>query len=178
MTKSANWRLFDTVKFICDDNLGKLAAYLRILGIDTAFDENIDDPALLRKAAAEHRILLTRDHKMKNRSHPFGHLVLEMDGPLEQLSFVVKQLSVTINTDAIFSRCPKCNVLCETADKRSLEASLFPYILKTHDIIKRCPSCGRFYWKGSHYKAILRKLKNALGDDRLSGKWPDASHQT
>ena len=161
------------MKFICDDNLGKLAGFLRILGFDTEFSQNIDDSRLLRTAAAEHRFLLTRDRKLMNRSHPYDCLILEFDDPLKQLSTVVKDLNLRINTESLFGRCSRCNKICETIDKNDFADKIFPYILKTQTVIKHCPACGRFYWKGSHYKSILDKLKNAIDDEDISGDWPD-----
>lgn len=161
------------MKFICDDNLGKLAGYLRILGFDTEFNEDIDDPALLRIASGERRFLLTRDRKLVSRSHPYGILILTSDDPLKQLSTMLGELNLKVETGSLFARCSRCNEICDIVDKSSLSEKIFPYILKTHSIIKRCPSCGRFYWKGSHYKALLKKLKNAIADKNISGKWPD-----
>ena len=161
------------MKFICDDNLGRLAAYLRILGFDTLFYEKIDDAALLRLAAGENRCLLTRDNKLAAKSHPYGVLFLKDDNPLNQLSMVIKDLYLIIKTDLLFARCSKCNSLSRSVDKKTLSDSVFPFILKSQSAIYRCPVCGRYYWKGSHYKSLLRKLKSAVRDENISGEWPD-----
>jgi uncharacterized protein with PIN domain len=161
------------VKFICDDNLGRLARYLRMLGMDTCFDDDIDDASLLKTAGAEHRFLLTRDRKLKSKSIPHGILILEDDDPLKQLSTVVGRLDLAIDTASIFSRCSRCNTPCEDINRESLSGRIFPYILKTQERIKHCPSCGRYYWKGSHYKALLKKLKNTINAKYLVGEWPD-----
>jgi uncharacterized protein with PIN domain len=161
------------VKFICDDNLGKLARYLRILGLDTYFDEDIDDASLLRIAGAEHRFLLTRDRKLESRSIPQGLLVLDEDDPLKQLSIVVAKLKLTFDPGKIFSRCSRCNVPCRDVSRESLIGKIFPYILKTQTAIKHCPSCGRYYWRGSHYKALLKKLKKSVDTEFLLGEWPE-----
>ncbi len=161
------------MKFICDDNLGKLAGYLRVLGFDTHFDESIDDSKLLRTAASEERYLLTRDHKLSSMSIPYGIFILENDNPLNQLSKVIQELNLKIDPELLFNRCSRCNDLCHIVDKRTISTEVFPFILKTQDIIKRCPSCKRFYWKGSHYKALLRKLKSAIPYENLRGEWPD-----
>jgi len=161
------------MKFICDDNLGKLAGYLRLLGFDTLFYSEIDDPKLLKLASAEHRILLTRDRKLKSRSNPYGILVLNMDNPLEQLTRVIREVKLTVDTESLFSRCSRCNTLCIDEPKAGLSDRVFPYILKTQNRISRCPSCGRFYWKGSHYKALLHKLKGVIPIENISGEWPD-----
>ena len=157
------------MRFICDDNLGKLASYLRILGFDTFFKENIDDNSLLKIASAEKRTLLTRDRKLASRIHPYGIHIIEDDDPLRQLNFV----ALEIDPVNLFNRCSKCNEICGIVNKDEISDEVFPFILKTQDIIKQCPSCKRYYWKGSHYKNILKKLILAIPEKALSGSWPD-----
>jgi len=161
------------MKFICDDNLGKLASYLRILGFDTLFYEDIDDATLLRLAASQSRHLISRDHKLAVKTHAHGFSLLEIDDPLDQLTRIIDSLSLTINTDLLFSRCSKCNAVCEVVDKDALTEKVFPYILKTQKTIMGCPSCGRYYWRGTHYTRILGKLKEAIGKNRIIGIWPE-----
>jgi uncharacterized protein with PIN domain len=161
------------MRFICDDNLGKLASYLRILGFDTFFDENIDDNSLLKTASAEKRVLLTRDRKLASRTHPYGIFLIEYDDPLRQLNLVAADLDLKIDPSELFKRCSKCNEICGTVEKDEISDEVFPFILKTQDIIKQCPSCKRYYWKGSHYKNILKKLISAIPEKALIGTWPD-----
>jgi uncharacterized protein len=161
------------VKFICDDNLGKLAKYLRIMGFDTCFRENIDNSKLLRLADAEQRFLLTRDHHLLARSHPFGMLVLEDDEPLKQLEKTIQALSLKINASLLFARCSQCNVICREIDKSQIVAEVWPYILKTQEIISQCPSCKRYYWKGTHYQRLVKKLRNVIPDENIEGEWPN-----
>jgi uncharacterized protein with PIN domain len=161
------------MKFICDDNLGKLASYLRMLGFDTWFEDQIDDNILLKTASAQKRLLITRDSKLIHKIHPYGVLLVEYDDPLEQLKKVVVSQSLTIDPSELFNRCSKCNEICLAVDKDQVADKVFPYILKTQDVIKRCPSCKRFYWQGSHYKNVLKKLIFAIPRDALAGDWPE-----
>lgn len=161
------------MRFICDDNLGKLAKYLRILGFDTYFQESLSNPVLLRIAASEKRYLLTRDGKLMNMSHPYGVLLLERDDPLEQLRTAVSALNLQINPDVLFSRCSVCNDVCVKVDKNVAGSHVFPYILQTQDVISQCPSCKRFYWKGTHYRKLLRMLRSAIPDKAIDGRWPE-----
>ncbi|MHC4429729.1 MAG: Mut7-C RNAse domain-containing protein [Planctomycetota bacterium] len=48
-------------RFMADAMLGRLARWLRLLGFDTAWEADIDDTDLVRRAAEERRIVLTRD---------------------------------------------------------------------------------------------------------------------
>jgi uncharacterized protein with PIN domain len=161
------------MKFICDDNLGKLAKSLRILGFDTLHDDNYTDQVLMKTASADRRHLLTRDRKLSLKTHPHGITIVLHDDPLEQLTSVIMTLSLQIDTRRLFDRCSICNTICELVDKNSISENIFPYIIKTQDTIKKCPSCGRFYWKGSHYKDILVNLRTAIPEMNLYGKWPE-----
>lgn len=160
------------MKFICDDNLGKLAKYLRILGFDTYFAEPISDHDLVRIAASQERWLLTRDHHLAARSHPFGITILDEDDPLKQLVFVVQSLSLKIDPELLFHRCSLCNAPCRIVDKSKITDEVFPFILRTQEIISQCPSCKRFYWKGTHYKRLVARLRNAIPVDSVTGEWP------
>jgi uncharacterized protein with PIN domain len=160
------------MRFICDDNLGKLTRYLRILGFDTLFYSTISDPDLLRIAALEERLLFTRNHNLSAKIHPFGIQIIDHDDPLEQLKIVVTSLDLQIYPANLFDRCSRCNARCVQVDKSQITDEVFPYILKSHDNIKQCPTCKRYYWKGSHYKNILDTLKNIISEKYISGPWP------
>jgi uncharacterized protein with PIN domain len=161
------------MRFLCDDNLGKLARYLRILGFDTIFFKSISDPDLLRIAAIEERMLITRNNNMSLKTNPYGILMISHDNPLEQLRMAVMKLDLPINPSLLFDRCSRCNALCAIVDKARIAADIFPYIIKSQDIIKQCPGCKRYYWKGSHYRKILDTLKSIIDEKYVSGRWPE-----
>jgi uncharacterized protein len=150
------------MKFICDDNLGKLAKYLRFLGFDTFFEEPIDNNELLRLAASQERTLLTRDSHLEAKVHPFGFLLLAYDDPLEQLRAVIANFGLKPESAEVFRRCSLCNELCVDIDKSKAGDKIFPYIIATQEIIRQCPRCRRFYWQGSHYKRIIAELESVM----------------
>ena len=49
------------VRFIADAHLGRLAAYLRIVGFDTLYQDDYQDEELAKISSGERRTLLTRD---------------------------------------------------------------------------------------------------------------------
>ena len=55
------------VRFLADCNVGRLARWLRALGYDASYHARIEDAALVREAAAENRVLLTRDRDLLQR---------------------------------------------------------------------------------------------------------------
>src|SRR5262249_31383318 len=55
-------------RFVLDTHLGRLAAYLRLLGFDTLYRNDAGDDELARISSGEGRILLTRDRGLLKRS--------------------------------------------------------------------------------------------------------------
>jgi hypothetical protein len=161
------------MNFACDDNLGRLARYLRILGFDTFFNEPIADGDLLAVAASQERFLLTRDSRLGEKSHPYGMLLLDKDDPIEQLLAVVKSLDLKILVKDLFTRCSRCNEICHSVTKDEIAERTFPYVLRTQEIIQECPSCKRLYWRGTHYHRLLGKLKLTIPSSNIIGQWPE-----
>lgn len=52
------------LRFMADSMLGRVAKWLRCLGVDTELVTTKDDVALLSRAAVEHRVVLTADRKL------------------------------------------------------------------------------------------------------------------
>jgi uncharacterized protein with PIN domain len=149
-------------KFLCDDNLGKLARYLRTVGCDTFFEKTLDDARLLSTMLKENRLVLTRDRKLVKRLPQGRFLLIETDSPEEQLKSVLKNFDIKPDREAFFSRCLECNEPCVEISRDEIEEKVFPYILKKHESFTKCPACGRIFWPGSHYKDMVRKLDSIL----------------
>ena len=152
------------MKFLCDDNLGKLAKYLRILGFDTFFKETISDAELLAVMLKQNRIVLTRDHNLIKKIEPGKYTLIETDSPDEQLKAVIRSLNLKADENELFSRCLICNEVCHDVAKEDIADEVFPYTIKTHEHFKKCPACGRVYWQGSHYKDMVEKLRGVIGE--------------
>jgi uncharacterized protein with PIN domain len=71
-------------KFFADVMLGTLAKWLRILGYDTEYDNQIGDGELAERCLAEERILLTRDVRLVKRRNVRHRSVLISSDILEQ----------------------------------------------------------------------------------------------
>lgn len=54
-------------RFVLDVHLGTLARRLRLVGLDTAYRNDMDDDALIEQANAEDRVLLTQDRGILRR---------------------------------------------------------------------------------------------------------------
>ncbi len=159
------------MKFLCDDNLGKLARYLRMIGYDTFFQIDISDAELLAVMLKQDRIVLTRDHLLVKRIEPERCVLIESDSPEEQLKAVIRNLKLEIKISAddrisyparFFSRCLECNEICRDVAKEDITDMIFPYIIKSQTVFRQCPACKRIYWQGSHYKDMVKRLLSVL----------------
>ncbi|HEX8903448.1 MAG TPA: Mut7-C RNAse domain-containing protein [Longimicrobiaceae bacterium] len=149
-------------RLFADAMLGRLARWLRVLGFDTAYDDTLPDPELVRLAEAEGRVLLTRDRHLLRELRPARALEVRGDAPLSQLREVVAALGLR-PPDELFTRCLVCNaplsppLLVEDADPL-----LPPSARGMPGPTRRCPTCGRVYWEGSHVRRMRRALEQAL----------------
>ncbi|MFH0913937.1 MAG: DUF5615 family PIN-like protein, partial [Chloroflexota bacterium] len=75
----------DSPKFLVDQNVGKLARWLRMMGYDATFFTGDDDSEMVSRALKEGRIVLTRDTRIMQRrvvtSGKLKVILLETDEP-------------------------------------------------------------------------------------------------
>ena len=141
-------------RLLADGMLGTLAKWLRLLGYDTVFAPSLDDHALARLARAEGRVLLTRDRALAARRGLQSLLVRE--GELEaQIAQVVQALGLPPRAEP---RCAACNGELAVAPKEAVQSLVPPYVFHTQNEFRRCLSCGRIYWRGTHWPHIAARL--------------------
>lgn len=145
-------------KFVLDVHLGKLAAYLRMLGFDAEYGRSHSDARLAQISAAEHRILLTRDRDLLKRGCvTHGYWVRESDSR-RQLAEVTERLQLG-RAMRPFTRCMACNGVLKPVTKQEAEDLVPRRAFERYNDFERCERCGRVYWKGSHYDRMLAWLK-------------------
>jgi uncharacterized protein with PIN domain len=141
------------LKFILDGHLGKLASYLRILGFDTRYQNNLDDDVLADISHKEERILLTRDRGLLKRSIvEYGYYIREKT-PKKQVVEVLNTFNLHENAEP-FSRCAKCNGLLRSTTKEEVFDRLEPRTQLYYEDFKICSQCDQVYWKGSHFRKM------------------------
>ena len=95
-------------RLIADCMLGRLARWLRILGLDTAYDRAIPDDALIRRCRQEGRALLTRDRALAGRrvlrNSGVVVLLVESDQPDRQLAQTLRDLGMAPDPGRLLSR--------------------------------------------------------------------------
>jgi len=150
------------LKFMADQNVGKLAKLLRIMGFDTLFFDGEDDANIVAIARAESRIILTRDTQiMKRRLVTSGQLkavLIESDKPEQQMQQLINTLDLDRQAKP-FTLCLECNELLLEKSKEEVKERVPPYVFKTQSQFMECPKCKRIYWRGTHWQAMTEKLK-------------------
>ena len=151
------------IRFIADNNVGKLARWLRVMGYDTLLFKQKDDNKMIKIALSEDRVILTRDAQlMKRRLVTDGKLkamIITQDSPREQLQETVKKLNLSYHFNP-FSLCLECNHALIPRSKEEMQNLVPPCVFKTQNQYMECPVCHRIYWQGTHWQAMIKELKN------------------
>jgi uncharacterized protein with PIN domain len=148
-------------RFLADAMLGRLARWLRTLGFDTLYNPAPDDRELVAIAAAEGRVLLTRDRHLVAHLRPERALLITEDAPLAQLRQVVDACGLSPPA-APFSRCAVCNGVLRAATPDEAATRVPQASRGLPGPVRRCPECGRVYWEGSHTRRMREALARTL----------------
>ena len=147
-------------RFILDSHLGRLAAYLRMLGFDCLYQNDYTDEELAAAVQREERILLSRDRRLLMRKVvTYGYCLRSLE-PAKQLVEVIGRFELA---DRIvpFHRCLRCNHPLEPVDKETVLNRLEPLTKLYFDEFQICPACQQIYWKGSHYERMQKLIEQA-----------------
>jgi hypothetical protein len=154
-------RLQTEPRFVMDGHLGRLAAGLRMLGLDCLYQSQAPDDQLFEQALSESRYLLTRDRRLLMRKNlVLGYLVRSLE-PQVQLGEVSRRFSLSMWA-VPFRRCIRCNQLLEAVDKQAIADRLEPLTRLYFNEFRRCPSCLHIYWKGSHFERMQGRIDELL----------------
>lgn len=148
-------------RFVLDVHLGRLATYLRLLGLDALYRNDFDDPELVRISVGEGRVLLTRDRGLLERRAVTHGYEVRQTSPRRQLTEVVARFD--LRRQAVpFSRCLRCNERLRPVPREAVVDRLPPRIRQEQDEFRICPGCDRVLWRGSHYRRMGRMVDETL----------------
>jgi uncharacterized protein with PIN domain len=143
------------MRFLCDHMLGTLAKWLRFLGQDVMYPGPIADNDLKAAVAAGERILLTRDRELADRVQ--GSLFVASDDLDDQLLQVMRAFDLPAELSP--TRCSVCNTPLAKVPAAEVAGKVPEKVLEHQREFWHCPKCGRFYWKGSHWANMERRLQ-------------------
>lgn len=153
-------------KFLVDRMLGRLVAWLRIFGYDTKSALDLkqspnEDTLLIEMANAEGRVLLSRDRELVDRAKKAGipAVLILPDGVREQLEELNREYPLRIEPE--MTRCTVCNATLRKAESSDIAAlkingGVPEQLLEDQAQLWICIKCGKVYWRGSHWRNILK----------------------
>ncbi len=153
------------MKFIVDNNVGKLAKWLRMMGYDALFFDGEDDWLMLRTALAEDRVILTRDTQIMRTgvvtNGRIKAILIQSDEPEQQIRQVVQTLNLDCHS-GLFTVCLECNKSLVPRNQQQVRERVPPYVFQTQSQYMECPACHRIYWRGTHWQAMNRKVEQLV----------------
>lgn len=147
----------DAPRFLIDGMLGSLATKLRILGFDVLYDKTSSDKELIDAARGSGRYLITSDIELflLSRRKGINSIIVESRNDSDALVELYSNLGFQRVDLTRNSRCANCNGTLVLTEKKTSDG---------RDIYT-CTSCGKEYWKGSHWRkleALFRSVDQAL----------------
>lgn len=144
-------------RFLADAHLGGLAHMLRMMGFDTLYDNRFHDDAIVRLAARDGRIVLTRDRELlKRRAIEAGCYVHALKSQ-DQLREVVERFDLARDARP-FSLCIHCNAPLHPVAKERVVDRLPPRVRAGQERFSTCDLCHRVYWEGTHWRNMRHVL--------------------
>lgn len=144
--------------FLLDVHLGALARRMRLVGVDTAYSNDLGDDALIELANSAQRVLLTKDRGLLRRRKLWLGAYVRGARADEQLADVLGRFAPPL---APWTRCVACNGPLAQVTKSEVEAELLPGTRRTYDEFRRCAGCGRVYWRGAHSRRLAAIVATA-----------------
>ena len=153
------------LRLAADSMLGRLAKWLRFLGIDTIYlkagplDPNPGRVLITRRTKAPHQ------PKLDGWA---GVVRLSSDMFEEQIREALSALALGREDFRPMSRCGRCNRELQPLPPRQAVGRVPDFVLATQDRFANCPDCGRIYWPGTHHDRMMRIIQEfgPAGSDR------------
>ena len=147
--------------FVADAHLGGLARMLRMLGINTFYENALSDSEIIELAMRERRIVLTRDRELLKIRDVTRGCYVHARKPEAQLREVATRYGLEHYMQP-FTLCLHCNFHLEAIEKSAVTGHVPDRIAEHYAEFMRCPGCGRIYWQGSHWARMREMLTASL----------------
>lgn len=144
-------------RFVADAMLGKLAKWLRVLGYDT-HHQSFYAGDLLGRLVQEGRTLLSRRPQAVDKYFPA--LLIQSDCLTEQIQEMRDKGGISASRTEWFTRCLRCNVRLRKPTTEKTRENVPEYVFHENaGEIRFCPSCGRYFWSGTHRARMEKQLE-------------------
>jgi uncharacterized protein len=141
-------------KFIADVHLGRLARYLRMMGFDVYYKNNLSDDEIVKISSIERRAILTRDIGILKRTEVTHGYFIRGDSVEKQTEEVVNRFDLQKSIKE-FTRCLECNTKLTKIKKEKIIRQLPPMVAASQNEFFICPKCQKLFWAGTHHQKML-----------------------
>jgi len=145
-------------KFIADVHLGRLARYLRMMGFDVYYKNNLSDDEIVKISLKERRAILTRDIGILKRTEVTHGYFIRSDNVEKQTEEVVNRFDLQKSIKE-FTRCLECNSELSKIEKEKIIQQLPPMVAASQNEFFICPKCQKLFWAGTHHQKMLSLLQ-------------------
>ena len=153
-------------RFVTDTALDFLARRLRFLGYDILTVRGARLEEVFDAARREGRIVLRLSPRHPRRFADVASLAVPRERPKAALCAIAEAYEPA---GPPFSRCPACNTALERRHAIEARGEVPGRVLRSGSGTSHCPSCGKWYWGGSHVKRLRAWLEHAVGRALASG---------
>lgn len=148
-------------RFVTDSSLDLLARRLRFLGFDIVTHRGARLEELFDDAARTGRTVLTSSRRHPRRWADVAVVRVERGDVAAALRAVATHHAPAT---AAWTRCPRCNVALHARSAFEARGEVPGRVTRMRGVTFRsCPSCGQWYWSGSHVARMNTWLEQALG---------------
>ena len=145
-----------------DASLEQLARRLRFLGYDVATHRGARLEELFAVAATQGRTVLTLSARQPRTAGAVAVLRVARGDDAAAVRDVAARHAPS---GARWSRCPGCNVALHSRSSFEAIGEVPARITRSGWPLSWCPSCGRWFWPGSHVARMNAWFDRVLGPD-------------
>ena len=160
----------EPTRFIADTSLAHVSRWLRFLGYDVEIVNGARLDELYAQARRTSRVALTLSVR-RPRIPGVEVAAVERGQEAESLRRLVARHAPSGGT---FSRCVECNTALQRRHGFEAAGEVPGPVLRSSPELSYCPTCGKWYWEGSHVSRVRATLEAMLGRPLEEGAGPDA----
>lgn len=149
-----------TPRFVCDVHLAKIAKYLRLMGFDTWYRNDITDDELVGMARFG-RIAITCDRRLQERL-PDRIVILSCEDAQKQIRRLAAMFDLVWYAHPM-KRSLCCNRPLLPVAKQAVYEKVPKETYRWLNGFWICPKCKKVYWQGTHAKRMRRNIVEWLG---------------
>jgi len=147
-------------RFLTDASLEFVARRLRFLGHDVVTHRGARLEELLDAAARDGRTVITLSERHPRRWADVP-VVRAVRGDAVATVRAVDAAHAAAGRP--FSRCPRCNAALHARSAFEAHGEVPGRVLRSGVPLTWCPTCGQWFWPGTHVAHLVRWLEQATG---------------